>query len=80
MTKNRFFQSQGPFTISDIAKKLSLQDQKLINDNFKIKDIQNLNTAEITDITFFNSQKYNNNFSTPTHTFPNSSTGNFAIF
>ena len=58
MTKNRFFQSQGPFTISDIAKKLGLQDQKLINDDFKIKDIKNLNTAEVTDITFFNSQKY----------------------
>ena len=55
MTNNRFLQSQGPFTISDIAQKLSLQDKKLINDNFKIKDIQNLNTAEVTDITFFNS-------------------------
>ena len=58
MTKNRFFQSQGPFTISDIAKNLGLQDQKLINDNFEIKDIQNLNIAEASDITFFNSQKY----------------------
>ena len=58
MQKNRFFQSQGPFTISNIVKKLGLQDEKLINDDFKIKDIQNLNTAEVSDITFFNSQKY----------------------
>ena len=58
MTENRFFEKKGPFTLGDIINKLNIEDKEITKSSTLIEDIQNLNTANNNDITFFNSQNY----------------------
>ena len=53
--KNPFFERANNITVNDILQKLNL---KKIKNNFKIKDIKELDTAERNDISFFHSKKY----------------------
>ncbi|MDA7697602.1 UDP-3-O-(3-hydroxymyristoyl)glucosamine N-acyltransferase [Candidatus Pelagibacter sp.] len=54
---NPFFKNNGPFKISDILQKISLDDFLIDNDQ-EIIDIKDLFTSKKNDITFFHSKKY----------------------
>ena len=54
---NPFFKNQGPINIFEILKTLNLNIHEL-NKEQKVADINDLNSAKDTDITFFHSKKY----------------------
>ena len=54
---NPFFTNHGPFKISEILNILNLKKQ-VINFDQKVKNINDLYSAENSDITFFHSKKY----------------------
>ena len=56
---NPFFKNHGPFSISDILKTINVKNS-VINLNFKVKDIKDLYSSNVSDITFFHSKKYKN--------------------
>jgi len=56
---NHFYKNHGPFLMSDILKTINVKNE-LIDLNFKVKDVKDLNSANVSDITFFHSKKYKN--------------------
>ncbi len=54
---NPFFKNHGPFKISEIITILNLRSDN-IDEDIEIKDIKDLFTSGLEDITFFHSKKY----------------------
>ena len=54
---NPFFKNNGPFTLSEILKDLNLKTD-VINEDLNIKDIQDLQSSQPNELTFFHSKKY----------------------
>ena len=54
---NPFFTNRGPFKISDILKKISL-DINIKDPDYVLEDIKDLTNANENDVTFLNSNKY----------------------
>ena len=54
---NPFFKNHGPFFITDVLETLNIESNG-INKDFKVKDIKDLSSSDISDITFFHSKKY----------------------
>ena len=54
---NPFFKNYGPFKISEIIQILNLRTNNIDKD-IEIKDIKDLSTSGLEDITFFHSKKY----------------------
>ena len=54
---NPFFLNHGPIKISEILKLLNL-NEILLDKDFELNDIKDLNNAQINNISFFNSKKY----------------------
>ena len=52
MNGNKFFESKGPFSISEIFLEIKFQE------SIKIFDIKTLDQASISDLTFFDSLVY----------------------
>ena len=55
--KNPFFKNNGPFKINEILNDLKLNNINNL-ENDLIKDVKDLQSAEINDLTFFHSKKY----------------------
>ena len=58
---NPFFKNVGPFKLSDLLKEFTdhlVLSDKILNENFLIFDVKNLNEATSKDLTFFHSIKY----------------------
>ena len=55
---NPFFKNHGPFSIFEIIKLLKIN--LLTNHKEEVKDINDLVSANVNDITFFHSKKYKN--------------------
>ena len=55
--ENLFFKCKGPIKISEISNILNLKDKPPSNDQL-VKDIKDLYSSEINDISFFHSKKY----------------------
>ena len=53
---NPFFKNTGPYEINYLLKLINLKGQSF--DNYKIKDIADLNSSQNNDLTFFHSKKY----------------------
>ena len=54
---NQFYKSKGPFLVSDILKLIKVETYNLKQD-IEVKDIKDLYSSSISDITFFHSKKY----------------------
>ena len=58
MTKNHFYEKNGPYPLNEIVKTIA-SDYKLNNkNNIEIHGFESLTNATVNDITFLNSQKY----------------------
>ena len=55
---NPFFKNHGPFFITDVLETLNIESNG-INKDFKVKDIKDLSSSDISDITFFHSKNTN---------------------
>ena len=53
---NPFFKNTGPYEINYLLKLINLKGQSF--DDYKIKDITDLNSSQNNDLTFFHSKKY----------------------
>ena len=58
MEDNHFFVKQGPFTLEKITKKINCSNIPIKISNIRIHDIKNLAEANKNDLTFLNSNKY----------------------
>ena len=54
---NQFYKSKGPFLVSDILKLIKVETYNVKQD-IEVKDIKDLYSSSISDITFFHSKKY----------------------
>mgnify|MGYP006141615697 CR=1 FL=1 len=60
MTENQFFEKKGPFPLSKIAKVIGLANDLSSNQDLEIKSFETLDVAVNNDLTFLNSNKYQN--------------------
>ena len=60
MASNQFFEKKGPFPLIDIIKTIDCQGDFSKVNNFKIHDFGSLESAGADDMTFLNSNKYQN--------------------
>ena len=60
MPENEFFKKKGPFPLNEIAKAIGCTSNFEKNDDLQIKNFKSLDKASNTDMTFLNSNKYQN--------------------
>ena len=58
MSENRFFEKRGPFPLNEIAKVIGCRENFSQGKNFEISSFESLENATSSDLTFFNSSKY----------------------
>jgi UDP-3-O-[3-hydroxymyristoyl] glucosamine N-acyltransferase len=60
MSKNQFYENKGPFPLIEIIKTLGCAGDFSEVSNFKVCGFESLESADIDDMTFLNSSKYQN--------------------
>ena len=60
MSKNQFFEKKGPFPLNEITKIINCEKNISKNDNLKIYGLETLDIANENEMTFLNSNKYQN--------------------
>ena len=60
MASNHFFEKKGPFPLKEIATLIGFSGNLSKIENLKISNLESLDSANITDMTFLNSSKYQN--------------------
>ena len=60
MPENEFFKKKGPFPLSEIAKAIGCDINLKKNDDLQIENFKPLDFANNNDMTFLNSNKYQN--------------------
>ena len=58
MSVNQFFEKKGPFPLSEIIKTIGYTGDFSQKNNFEIRSFESLDNADINDMTFLNSSKY----------------------
>lgn len=62
MPDRRFFKNQGPFSLEQLASKLSVEIHGSADAAFQIDDVAPLNIAEASDLSFLDNIKYRDQF------------------
>ena len=60
MSKNQFFENKGPFPLKEIIKTIGYNGDVSIKNDFEIHSFESLDNARENDLTFLNSNKYQN--------------------
>tara|TARA_B110000438_G_scaffold297405_1_gene343745 strand:+ start:29 stop:1030 length:1002 start_codon:yes stop_codon:yes gene_type:complete len=58
MSEKEFFKKKGPFPLGEIVKAIGCNNKLINKNNLQIQDFKSLNNANDTDMTFLNSNKY----------------------
>ena len=60
MSENQFFEKKGPFPLREIVKAIGCNGNFSLKEDFKIHSFESLDNATNKDMTFLNSNKYQN--------------------